>query len=250
MSERLEIRTFGTLTLSFDGTPLQALDSHKTCGLLVYIASTQRTHSRELLADLFWEDRPQSQAMSDLRGAIYHLRRLLGPFLTITRETISMNPASNYWMDAQEFETLLRNAGRECLVIEQALRLYNGSFLEGFYVQSEGFDNWLRLERERLQLLATEGIDHLINCHLTKGNYSEGMRWVMRLLQMDRLREKTYRFLMELLWRLGEREAALTHYHVCQDVLSKELGIEPTIETRDLYERIRTGSPPTNFTPI
>ena len=53
----LEISTLGGLSIRLAGEPVTALKTRKVEALLVYLACTGRTHPREALAELFWEER-------------------------------------------------------------------------------------------------------------------------------------------------------------------------------------------------
>jgi DNA-binding SARP family transcriptional activator len=88
----LEITTLGGLSIRHAGEPVTRLRTRKVEGLLVYLACTGRTQRREVLAELFWEERTQAQAMSNLRGALASLRKHLGPYVSITRDTVALNP--------------------------------------------------------------------------------------------------------------------------------------------------------------
>lgn len=60
-------------------------------------------------------------------------------------------------------------------------------------------------------------------------------------MQIDPLREKTYRQGMRLLAYSGQRESAIAQFQACQRVLEQEMGIAPSAETVALYQRIREG---------
>jgi predicted ATPase/Tfp pilus assembly protein PilF len=47
---------------------------------------------------------------------------------------------------------------------------------------------------------------------------------------------------MSLLARQGKREAALAQYETCRRVLAEDLGLEPSVETAELAEQIRSGA--------
>ena len=57
------------------------------------------------------------------------------------------------------------------------------------------------------------------------------------MLSRDPLREASYRLLMRLHTRNGDRGAALHIYHSCALVLQEELGVEPDPSTRRQYEQ-------------
>jgi predicted ATPase/DNA-binding SARP family transcriptional activator len=240
MDGQLDICTLGGLTIYRDGAPFTDFDQRKVPALLVYLACTDRAQPREVLAELFWEERTQSQSLANLRVVLSNLRKTVGAFVSITRDTAVMT-TGGWWLDAVAFEECLTEAAQNLTRLEEALDLYQGDFLQGFYIDSQGFEDWALLERERLRFRAMEALDRLIDCHLNQGNYAGGIAQATRLLQLDPLREQTHRQLMHLLALSGEREAALGQYETCCRVLETEFGVQPTPETLTLYEQIRAG---------
>ena len=250
MGPLLRIHTLGGLTISIDDTPVTGFDSRKVQALLVYLACTGRTQPREVLAELFWEERTQSQALANLRVALTSLRQTVEPFVEITRESVGLSSSGQIWLDISEFESRLSTSGDEITRIEAALDLYQGEFLAGFFVDSTAFEEWATLERERLRFRVMEATDTLIARHQESGAYAAGISAATRLLQMDALREKTHRQLMELLAQSGQRVAALNQYVTCQRLLQEELGISPAPETTTAYDSILAGQPQPAARPI
>jgi DNA-binding SARP family transcriptional activator len=114
MEARLEIFTLGGVQVLRTGEPVTGLSTRKAEALLIYLATTRRPQPREVLADLLWDERTQSQAMGNLRGVLTNLRQVLGDTLTITRDTAGINPAATVWLDALELEeslTAIRKQG-------------------------------------------------------------------------------------------------------------------------------------------
>jgi len=75
--------------------------------------------------------------------------------------------------------------------------------------------------------------------HLAAGaEYQSAIEYAIRLQSYDRFSEMSYRRLMELYEVVGDRAAALRVYHDCITILDRELGVEPSLETRAVYERI------------
>jgi len=240
VGDTLEIQSLGGLTILRNGTAIAEFDQRKVPALLVYLACAERPQSREVLAELFWEDRPQSQSQSNLRVALSNLRKTVGPFVDITRDTAGMTD-DDWQVDAFTFEERLAHAGKDLALLEEAIALYRGDFLEGFYIDSHGFEDWALLERERLRFRAMEALDRLIDCHVSQRNYTGGIATATRLLHLDPLREKTHRQLMHLLALSGEREAALGQYDTCRRMLADEFSVQPAPETTTLFQRIRAG---------
>ena len=92
MSDILEISTLDGLSIHRDGKPLTDFASRKVEALLVYLACTGRPRPREVLAEMLWKERSQSQALANLRVVLSSLRKHLGLYVTITRDTAALNP--------------------------------------------------------------------------------------------------------------------------------------------------------------
>jgi predicted ATPase/DNA-binding SARP family transcriptional activator len=235
MREPLEIRTLGGLRIQHGERSV----SGRTAALLAYLVCTRRAQAREVLATFLWPESPQ--APSNLRTLLTTLRRDVGSYV-LTGDPVAMAPEQGWWLDVAEFEHQLDTAPQDDVrALEAALALYQGDFLAGVYVDSQSFEDWARLERERLRLRAMQALDTLITCHLAQGEYARGLARATQLLGMDNLREKTHRQLMELLAQSGEREAALAQYDTCRRLLDEELGTKPTPQTVALFERIVAG---------
>ena len=73
----------------------------------------------------------------------------------------------------------------------------------------------------------------------TRGDYGRAREVAYRLLELDPWREKAHQQVMRLLVFDGQRSAALAHYECCRRTLRHELGVEPSLETKQLYRQIR-----------
>ena len=265
--EPLRIYTLGGIRVLQGDEPGKGLEMRKAEALLVYLACSRREHSREVLADLLWDERSQRQALSNLRVALASLRKRLEPYLTITRETIALNPEAPVWTDVAEFEARLQgtrsggsNRARITSVagdadaakpgpsegdareIKRAVELYQGEFLRGFYLrESRGFEAWLVQERERLHRLAISALHDLVGYALKSGAYQAGMAHATRLLALDPFNELAYQQMIQLLAYSGRRSEALAQYETCRRVLWEEFGVEPAAETKALVGKIRSG---------
>lgn len=247
---KLDIRLLGGFFLELNQESVTGLPSRKAEALLAYLVSHKRPFPRETLADFLWDDRPQDQALANLRSVLSGLRRHLKPYFTITRQTVAFNHNSAYTLDVQNFLTRLdagNNAeGTDALtpsqvrLLETAVSLYKGPFLAGFHLrESRRFDEWASLERERIQRLVITALSKLVTHTLHSGEYAKGIEHAVRLLEFDPLNESIHRQLMLLLARHGQRAAALRQYEACSRILEDELGVPPASETTLLYDQIR-----------
>jgi TolB-like protein/Flp pilus assembly protein TadD len=161
-----------------------------------------------------------------------------GPCVISDGDALYLDP-DHVKVDVAEFDELCRESSVEAL--EQAAALYQGEFLEGFALNEELYEEWLRAERASLQERAIEALTSLLRWYLDAGYAEGGIRVARRILSLDPLRETAHRALMRLYADTGDRALALKQYQSCCDVLNAELGVQPETETQRLYEEIRGG---------
>jgi predicted ATPase/DNA-binding SARP family transcriptional activator len=255
---RLSLALLGPLQVILDGAPISAFESDKVRALLAYLAvEADRPHRRDALAGLLWSDRPERAAHLNLNQALANLRGAIGDrtatpsFLSITRETVQFNRASDYELDVEIFTALLAACEQHlhrhpetCTSCVQRLRqaadLYRGSFLAQFFLSdSAAFEEWALLKREWLQRRALRALGCLADYHERRRDYEQAQHYIRRQLELDAWREESHRQLMRVLALSGQRSAALAQYERCRRALADELGVEPAEETTALYERIR-----------
>ncbi len=216
----------GGFRLERDGKILR-LPRRKVEALLAYLALFPHEHTREKLAALFWGDSTDADARTSLRVALTNLRTALGENLLLAdRETIELNPEFPLWVDALEFERAAR--------AESSVENYNGELLPNFY------DEWVLEKREALRELYLETLLSLAQRHRAAGNYAEAIGSARRVLETELSNESAHQQLMFCYAQSGDRSAALKQYAECKKILAQELGVEPSPETEQLYQRIKS----------
>lgn len=237
MQKQLRLTVLGSPSFSIDDTPVVAFNSNKTRALLVYLALMGREQTRPALAGLFWGDLPEEKAQTNLRKSVANLKKLVGDWLLITRQTIGMRPNAELWIDAREFEGL--SSAENPTSLQQAATLYHGDFLDGFYLpDAPEFEHWVLAQRTRWRELLLNTLHQLIQHHERQRDYTVGIQYAQRLLALEPWREEVHRQLMWLYVRSGQRSAALAQFERCQAVLWDELGVEVSAETSFLHNRI------------
>jgi DNA-binding SARP family transcriptional activator len=224
---------------------VDGFESQKVRALFAYLVSRRdRVFGREHLAELLWPERDPEAARHVLRQAIYNLRSALpAPLVVSDSQGIQINPLAPLWIDVASFEEALRR-GKERGHLDPhqlsvAAQLYRGDFLTGFYVKnSEGFEEWLVTEQERLRDAAIDGLRTLIDVYARRGEDRIGIHFARRLMAVEPLSEEVCRDLMRMCARAGRRSLALAEYERLQKRLGSELGVDPLRETRELYQSI------------
>jgi DNA-binding SARP family transcriptional activator len=248
MAAPLRIVLLGTFQLSAGTTAVTTVNTPRLQALLAYLVLRRRApQSRQQLAFLLWPDSTDAQARTNLRTLLHRLRAALpdaDAFLTVDATGVCWRADASFTLDVVEFETALAlgssaeqagAADTARAALEHATALYQGDLLPDCY------DEWVLPERERLQRLALDALEHLVE-HLERHrDYAAAIDYARRLLRLDSLREATYLRLMGLHEARGDRAGALRVYHTCATILDRELGVEPSPATRAAYARLVSG---------
>jgi len=231
----------------------------KLRALLAYLSlEAKQPLRRDALAGFLWPERPESAARQNLRQALSNLRHVLQddlrplPFFHLTRETVQFTNADHAWLDVSLFDSLLNAcqlhdhlsletcttcAGR----LQEALQLYRGEFLEGFFLDdSSAFEEWAEKKRRHYHRQTLGMLRTLALFYQRQGNYEQSLALAWRELGMEAWREEAHRHIMHTLALSGQRDAALAHFETCRRMIEDELGVSPSKETMALYERIRS----------
>lgn len=242
---KLEILLLGGLHIRHDGVALSQFISSKVPALLAYLAVTRRPHTREALAGLLWGEMPDIAAANNLRQALTNLRKVVEPYLVITRETVAFDPGLPHLLDVETFTEGLR-IQTQAVPAQRAEQLrgtmvhYGGDFLKGFFVRdAPDFEDWVLTQRVHLRERALHAWDELASLCMDLGDADGAIEAANHLLAMDPWREEAHRQRMLALARSGQYSAALAQYQACRTVLSAEFDAPPSAETTALYERIR-----------
>ncbi|HYC32172.1 MAG TPA: BTAD domain-containing putative transcriptional regulator [Gemmatimonadales bacterium] len=251
-SRPFQLRTLGAVDLRDpDGRAVDAvLRQPKRLALLAWLAvgSPRRFHRRDTLLALFWPDADDAHARAALRRALYFLRARLGPEVLAGRGDDEIGvPEDALWCDAAAFEAALAAGDAE-----RALGLYRGPLLDGLHVAgaSSEFGEWLDRERARFRESAAGAARTLAGRAESAGRSEEAVGWARRALELAPEDETSLRRLMLLLEDGGDRAGALRAHEEFARRMAAELDLEPSAETRALYETIRSREGAPAETPV
>ena len=243
---------FGTPRIELDGK-VKALSRRKTIALLAYLAMTNKAHSRDHLATLFWPDYDQTSARANLRRDLSRLKNGLGAEqFIIDRNLAGMNPDGDWQLDVADFFAHIakvqahnhfpQQACTQCLAAcNEALALYTADFMVGFSLPDcAEFDDWQFFQADGLRQTLAELLQRMVQWHTAQGEYEQAIEYGRRWLVIDALHEETHQHLMRLYNWAGQHNAALRQYEECVRIFNDELGVTPAQETSDLYELIRS----------
>jgi len=246
------------------GESLVTFSTRKTLALLIYLAIEGGAQPREHLAALLWPESSPERSHANLRNTLRHLQAALrqagsraqSPFLSITHQSLSLNPDADIAFDLHTIEQAyaLARADRSSRTLPEgsaslpflrsAAACQRGDFMAGFSLgDAPNFDDWVAIQREvwnrRLGLI----LDRLSEIQFASGEFTSTTETASRWIVLDPLNEVAHRRKMRAHFAAGERGQALETYEACRAVLADELGVEPEQDTATLAERIRTQAP-------
>jgi predicted ATPase/DNA-binding SARP family transcriptional activator len=226
----LEIRFLGQYEIKRDGQVV-AIESRPSRLLFAYLALTAgKHHPRERLAGLLWPESDESCARSNLRQTLWRLRKALGEdYLLVDNKTVAFNSGCPYWLDTALLED------RPDQDLTEAVSAYEGELLPGYY------EDWVLLARERLQAAFERKIERLLQTLEQQGRWTEVVRWAEQWIAFGQTPEPAYRALMIAHAAKGDLAAAAGAYERCRAALQLEVDVEPSSETKRLYERLIIG---------
>ena len=233
----LRVITLGGLRLELDGNPITPHLSRKAGALVAYLAVSGRQHRREEIAELLWQERSQSQSMANLRVILSNLRKHLGDYLSIRRDSVSINMEAEIWLDVAKLVEGLNTHNPE-----DYLALYGGEFLEGIYLRKAAdFEQRISHTREEICNNLVAALTQCVEKKLLTSDYPSAIQCARLILKMDPLGERAHYDLMVLLFLDDQRQAALKQFDEYCQLLQREWGVEPNQQALDLYEWIKAG---------
>ena len=238
----LRLRTFGTVYVTDEsGTRLGgAAAQRRVLAFLSALAvAGEGGLSRDRVAALLWPEADTERARHSVTMALYSARRALGAEdLFEAGSDIRFNPAV-LASDVQEFAAAL-DVGE----LERAIALYQGPFLEGFFLSgSPEFEQWSSAQRARFEDAVVGAITELAARAEEARDTRAAVEWRKRLAVMRPLDSAIATDLMRALAAAGDRAGAIRHAEIHAILLREELGIEPDASVTTLVARLRERAP-------
>src|SRR6266536_2531242 len=233
----LEIRLLGTFDIKYKKKPIN-ISSRAAQSLFAYlILNAGTSHRREKLAGLLWPDSLEETARDNLRHSLWRLRKVLPSqpkveYLLVDDLSIAFNASGEYWLDAAELGKLSDRALSDDLMA--VLSEYQGELLPGFY------DEWVVLEREHLSTIFEHHMARFMSVLQNEKRWLDILDWAERWIKLGQKPEPAYRALMSAHAAKGDMSKVAATYERCVKSL-KEFQVEPSDQTRALYERLKAG---------
>ena len=248
----LTINMLGPVAILRDPSRPLAADAWTTRrarDILCFIVS-RRHHraNKDTIIDTFWGETDMAVVEKNFHPTVSHIRKALNSnqplkqnFLLYRDGDYQLNPEFSYRIDIEEFDRLLsegENARRarnfdECVrAYEQALTLYRGEFMQGSY------ELWVEEQRTYYREQYLRLLESLAGVAETAADWQKAMQLAQLIVREDQFREDIHCMILRAHAALGNRGAVKEHYEGLKRMLENELGVQPSAETRKLYQQL------------
>lgn len=215
------------------------------------ITEWEQSVPRQEALYLLWPDLHEETADEHLRELLrvanlaFHADLPGHDFITENGGSLRFNSGADCWVDFVEFESQVKMAqeAQESGDVEVAL----GLFLSALALYKEDFlrenlyEDWPSERRERLRELWISSMFRVAAICADRCEYSDSVRLMKKVLEIDPYRENAYQALMLYLSRAGRRGEAIQLYRYAERLFAQHLAAQPAPSTRMLYEKILRG---------
>ena len=227
MKRELTLKLFGPPKVVFQQKDIRFSFS-KMEALFYYLAVSGEVN-RDEIASILWGDKENQVARKNLRNTVYQANKIFEGDVIVSpsRSSLALNPELSFSLDVQLFERdPIRN-----------LHLYQGDFLEGFYVKDdEDFDQWASRKRSAYKQLYIESCYQKID---KEGLGDIGIESLLHhLVELDEFEEKNYQLLMEYYRIHHQLGKFFETYYKLVDLLDRELNVRPSRVIEELYHSV------------
>ena len=204
--------------------------------------------SKDTIIDTFWGETDFEAVEKNFHPTVSHIRKALNSnhplkqnFLLYRDGDYQLNSEFSYRIDFEQFDGFVHegeSARRErrfedCIrSYEQALELYRGEFMQGSY------EPWVEEQRSYYREQHLRLLEALAGAAQAIKDWPRVMQLAHRILHEDQFREDIHCMLMRAHAAAGNRGAVKDQYELLKALLQRELGVDPSAETRKLLQQL------------
>lgn len=226
------VQLLGQFQLKDSAGVTQTFRTQKTAKLLAFLVFFhQKSHSRDLLADMLWPESAPDKGRNSLRVALYSLRQQLSienvennEVLICSSDTVQIN-STYFTVDTWQIDDLLThakhctNARQRLNYLEQIVQRNYGLFLQQYD------DNWVMAERYYWQTLYLDTLHQLVNAFLELQQFTVAAAYAQMAVKADPYAEQAHVDVMRAQVAMGRPVAARQQYLELKRLFRQELNL-------------------------
>ncbi len=241
--ELMHVRLFGCFEVTIGERLINDNDLRKKSRLMLtlLVISQGRDVPRDVLLEDLWPESARLRALDNFYTVWGNLVMTVGegPYLERVGDFCRVN--THYVVsDVGEFECLCRKLLVSNMQPRELLDTYAHleSLYKGDLLPSEVGNKRVDAQRVRYKALFADSMVAASSCALGMDDARLALWFARKGMEVDSKREDTYFALMKAQIAAGQRCGAIRTYFECRKFLSDELGLDPSRETKGLYDQL------------
>ena len=247
------VRLFGGLEVNVGGRVVSEREWRKRKARLLFTMLAIRGGQdvpRDQVLEHLWPEMDEARAKNNLYVIWSAMKNALSPEADKTESCPFIDNTGGVCRvvgdavrsDVQEFDQVLSKA-REAQSAERyadALRSYEllAEVYRGELLPGDVYDDWFAQMRDEYRAKYADAMLQAASILQRRDDSLGALTFVRRALNQDPWREDLYQAAISCQIAAGQRSAAIETYLQCRAKLSEDLGLEPSAETRALYDQI------------
>lgn len=246
----LEIITLGRFQVRRGDNVLsrESTRSYRLWELFKYLITnrSQETYSETIVENL-WPEQDYADPRHTLRTLVYRLRQLLDrredgmsmSCVKFSHGAYSWNYNTKYWLDAEVFEKLCREASAADSEVAMASYLHALSLYKGDYMPELAYSEWVIPIRNYYHRLYIEAVLNVTDLMLEREMYTDIIKVCEQAFLIEFFEEEFHLRFLGALIENSKIHQALAHYEYVSTVFYRELGVKPSAKMKSLYRLIQ-----------
>ena len=232
----MEYRVLGPLEVRDSGQSLPLGGAKQRALLALLLLNANDVVSVDRLLNELWGDSAPASAVPSVHVYVSRLRRTLGPGRIETRPPGYLIRVAAGELDLDRFDELVAAGDGDSL--REALGLWQGEPLADF-----AYEAFAQGPIARLRELRLAALERRIAADLEQSDAAGLIAEIDELVRQNPLRERLRALQLLALYRAGRQSDALAAYRDARNLLTEELGLEPSEELQRLEKQILTHDP-------
>jgi DNA-binding SARP family transcriptional activator len=246
------VRVFGGLDVSIGGRTIREKDWRKRkarllCAMLVLRRG--QDVPRDQLFDYLFPEMDPERAKNNLYVVWSTMKSVLmgegskGPLPYFEAVGgVCRAVRQNIRSDVDDFDKLVAKAAKheQAGELGDAIRSYEllSSLYRGELLPGDVYDDWFSELRDHYRITFVNSMLSASAILMNADDPGNALVYARRAIQTDPLREDLYQVALQCQIAAGQRSGAIDTYMQCRLRLSEDLGLDPSVETRALYDQI------------
>jgi len=240
-SARIEVNAFNKAEVKLRNKTLSISDwkTQTSRDLFFLFLANPKGLTKEEVGLIFWPDSTDAELKLRFKNAVYRMRRAIGPETVLFKDGFyQFNQSIDYEYDVQSFlasiETarITKNDREKIDALKIAVDIYKGLYLP------EIDEVWVVAERQRYLNHFIKAVEELLSLLVSNKKYESALFYCEKTLSHDSCNEEIHRIIMNVHALMGNKAAVSRQYETCVAILEKELGTEPSPQTRTLFKSL------------